>query len=231
MTQPVDWPDWLQLPAYTTQFFNTSGIAGPLAIVAEAATGYFQHALVVLIGDGDGSSWTVSLQQWSANPIEGGSLMWENFSTRIYPGAVVIPLTVAGTFLRIVDVDADTYPHNALGYISLFSARGFLNGYPGGVRVLATANTVPGTDVILYDDLSCGPGEHSISLSTTAAAWKLELVSWIDSGNSVTSLLADNTTTPLYAIRFLAPASQWQLLFTNSDVTDSDVSLIVTRQP
>lgn len=229
--QPFDFPDWGSPGVFTTTTYNVVAVLGPPQVLAAVATGYYNHALVVFDGHGDGESYSVEIQYWTAGVSEGGSLLWTQTVIVAANHVVVVPMTSAGGFLQIQEFQATNYPHNALFTITLFAAWGTLTGWPGGIFAINDALPVTAMDDLVSIPLGCGPGTHALSVYTTATLWQVDLVVYQDPTNATTHTIADNATTAPWNIEFLAPASSWHLVFSNLDFTDCDVQLIVVRHP
>lgn len=231
MTDTTDWPDFLNAPPFTFDGWREDIVTAPGQVLYETTLATFQHCLVLLESDGDGSSWTVELQFMDAGTSEGGSIVYAQQVTRVWPQWVVVPMTVWAPVLRIVDVESSAYPHNSFGRVSQFSARGFQTGYPGGTRTLFEQQLVAATDSFAFNPIGAAPGLHSVQVATAAADWSLSLRNHLSSTFSVDSLLADETTTQPYNIQFIAPASSWQLIFENNDGGARLTTVIAQRLP
>lgn len=231
VVQPVDWPDWGVQPTFSFQSLGNPTVNAGGEEICSIETGYFSHALIVAIGDGDGSAWTAKLQWWTADPVEGGSLISEQQFVHVNDYNNVIPVTALSGFLKIIDDGASTYPHSANVNITLFTARGFFTGYPGGVYAVNASQLVPGGGDFDIIPLGCGPGTHAVNVITDATLWTLKLRSWVDYNLTVDTVLADNTTPSPFNIQWVASPSTWGLVFTNGDIADADTTILATRQP
>jgi len=229
--QPVDWPDWGVMPTTTTRFFNVPAIAAPSAVILEASVGYFSYAVLNVSADGDGESSQFAIEWYDAAQSEGPNLVGSVDVVRIWPVAVVIPMAVWTPYLVLRELDATTYPHNMIGTLTLASQVPYQTGYPGGTRVMATQQIVAGGATDLFTPSGCAPGEHCVQVITDATDWDLNMVNYVSPSVDVGSLLADETTVAPYDIRFIGPASSWQLSFTNHDAGSCNVTIFVNRYP
>lgn len=229
-TQPVDWPDWGAVPTFTTQLENIPTVA-PTDDLLLVEVGYFSHCLLMFAADGDGTDWTVKIQQLTGSPSEGFSVANEQFVTRLFGQNIVVPMTLWTPWIRVRDELASSYPHNALIYVTLFSAWGVQTGYPGGMSVIQAYSNPGGGATSTFNPNGCAPGQHSVALQTDGTTWDLFLRIYSDYATYSDILLADETTPTPYDIEFIAPPSGWKLLYTNNDAGAHNIAVNVNRLP
>lgn len=230
-----DWPDWLSQPQVDATPWLVGPRAGANITVAEIETGGFASVAIILVDPetGDDQEYTVaSIIGQTGDESSPAELQTSVLRlVQNYGQTLFVPATVHGTRLR-VRMEASTGAlWTSTGALVMTSTIGPLSGYGGGAGVVIGELAIPAATAHVFRLPQVTPGSHTVAIDTTATAWTLDLRTWYFQSSSQDNRITDSTVTTVGPTSFLAPATGWDLIFTNGDGVAQDATLTVIRSP